>query len=651
MTIRSRILVLAVAAGCGKSTTEAAPSPSPTPLPSPAKAAPKLAGHADVRAVGKTAGGAEVLAVGQPRFQLGNDTSLGGLELRGGVVAAEDSHSVVVWELGAGDVVARVAPGDESPAAPTPSIALSPDGAWLAVGSQKQVRVLKRPFDKVDFTTPCMIGRAFSHDGKLLACHQRVPEIWTVAGKKLVAKAPDDALVRMPRGAQFSADDRALYWVTDHEIVRWEFAGSKAVTTVYKSADEIANVVFAAGADRAFVSTRAPKTYKKLAALVDLATGKATSLPDGLNGAVSRDGSRVAVLAAGEVRVLDAASSKVVWSGKYAAPVQRIAFAGDADVLAYVEGGHVHVVDLASGPRTYDAPSRFAGWIAEGVIATERDGVLEQLNLSTHAWSKADRAALDIKPPAGMPAWVKWLIAAPNGAVGAEAKPAACAPKLRVWTPKGGEKTLKLACSTVAERVDPGWEIGGGRVVGVANTLATLFDPATGKTIAALAVEKPRIAKPKLAHEYAAAALSPAGNALALISRGPQLPAPGTPDVHDAEQGCVVDLSGECWPEYLLAVYALDGTPKQLWQARVDNGSAPELSPQASGAVAFDHAGKRVLVGMTDGAIEIAAASSATGAKVERLHHARITRIVVSPGDGWVLSEDAAGEQRVWKLP
>jgi len=36
--------------------------------------------------------------------------------------------------------------------------------------------------------------------------------------------------------------------------------------------------------------------------------------------------------------------------------------------------------------------------------------------------------------------------------------------------------------------------------------------------------------------------------------------------------------------------------------------------------------------------------------RLEALHHAPITRIDVSPGDGWVFTEDAEGEQRIWRL-
>jgi hypothetical protein len=36
---------------------------------------------------------------------------------------------------------------------------------------------------------------------------------------------------------------------------------------------------------------------------------------------------------------------------------------------------------------------------------------------------------------------------------------------------------------------------------------------------------------------------------------------------------------------------------------------------------------------------------------IEHFHHGPIAKLLVSPGDGWVFSEDAAGQQRLWHLP
>ena len=54
--------------------------------------------------------------------------------------------------------------------------------------------------------------------------------------------------------------------------------------------------------------------------------------------------------------------------------------------------------------------------------------------------------------------------------------------------------------------------------------------------------------------------------------------------------------------------------------------------PSGAGRSRLRHAGKRVLIGMVDGAIEIVSSSTAT--TVKRVHFAKIVRIVVSSGGG-----------------
>jgi hypothetical protein len=639
-TLRRRIVVAfaaaALIASCTKSTSEAVPAAkqsgsatAPTPTTKPAAAS----GHDDVTF------DSDSVQIGAAPMQIGDDTSLGAvaLSLRGNVVVAEDSHSVRTWDLTSGEPTKLIPPIDDDPAALTPRIVLANDGSALAIGSTARVRVVgKRDVDINACTTP----GAFSHDAKLLVCLRSAPEVWNVVDNKLVAKAPDHGL-DMIQAAQFTADDKAVTWANHHEIVRWDFARG-TLASVYKSADDMRSVVFAAGGGYALVATRAGGATKFASVVVDLASGHATLVGESFTGAVSADGSKVVVLARGEVQLVEVASKKLLWSGTVATPVQRIAFASDGDSFAYVESGHIHIFD-GKGIHTYTAPSRFAGWASEGGVAIERAGVLEQLTLASHAWS-----ALGSRPPGdhvdGAPAWATWqavdvAAAPPSGAP--------CATKLRVWTPKGGDKTLAAACSE-----DAGWAIGAGRAVALAKTVATVFDASTGKQLAAVPVDKPRFAKPEWARELVAAALAP--SALALVSRGPQLPAPGNADpredvLHQSDVKCGVDLSGACWNDFVVGVYALGTSVQPTWDLRVSNDRPTELAPQASGAIAFDHAGKRVLVGTTDGAIEIA--SSPTVTTIKRLHFAKILRIVVSPGDGWVFSEDTAGVQRVWKLP
>lgn len=689
MITRSRTAVLVLLASCNSSSaTSAAPSatsaaPSATPTaPSPAApstpgasgsnadpAKPSAAPHADVSALSvKTDTGGDVIGIGQPRMQLADDGSLGGLALRkrAGLAIAEDAGWITLWNLATGEVTRRIEPvPDLDPL--TVTFAVSPDAAWLAIGSNSKTRVFARPFDQIAFTTSCSQARAFSHDSKLFVCHGRLPEVWNLADRKLVAKAPDAALpLRMPKAVQFSTDDRSLYWATDHELVRWDFATTGATTSVHKSRDPIANAVFSEGSNTAFISTRPSGSYKHASVLVDLTSGQTSASASEFTGAISSSGKYLIYGAGTEVRVVDAATSKTVWSARQTSVVQRVAFASDADLAGFVAGKRLDVVDLPAGPRRYDAPSRFAGWLAEGVAAIERDGKLEQLTLADRTWKPADRTALAVKTEA--PAWASWI--APGGTIAAEPSPrhgvaadarssTPCAAKLRVWTPKGGAKTLGMTCAG-AESADPGWEIGGGWAVGVGTKAAIVYDAASGKRIGSLNVERPRVDKPKFAHAFWTMALSPAGNFLALISRGPELPTEGNPDpredaTHIAESrdkvDCVATMSGECRTEYFLTLYALGGMPKQTWQTRLEEKQGPDLRAARPSLVAFDHAGKHVIVGMNDGEIQVMSTSSADTTRVERFHHGPIARLVVSPNDGWVFSEDAAGQQRLWRLP
>ncbi|HEY0991648.1 MAG TPA: hypothetical protein VGD80_31565, partial [Kofleriaceae bacterium] len=548
----------------------------------------------------------------------------------------------------------------------TVTFAISPDAAWLAVGSDKGTRVLARPFDQVSFAPACKEARAFSHDSKLLACHDTLPEIWSVADRKLIAKAPDRALLLMPRAVQFSSDDRSLYWVTEQEIVRWDFASSGATTPVYRSRERIANAVLSEGSNTAFVSTRTAGVSKYTSALVDLASGQTSAPASEYRAAVSASGRQLAYGVGLEVRVIDAASGKTVWSAAQPALVHRVAFANDGDAVGFVEGTRLHVVDLPAGERSHDTPSRFAGWLDEGVAAIERDGELQQLTLADRSWKPADRTGLVINSTA--PAWASWM--AVGGSVAAEPSPrheaspdarssTPCAAKLRVWTAKGGPKTVAMTCAG-PESADPGWEIGGGWVVGVTTRSAVVFDAATGKRAGSVNVERARIDRPRFAHAYWTMALSPAGNFLALVSRGAELPPEGRGDpredaMHAAELrnkiDCVTGLSGECRMEYFVTLFALAGGPRQAWQARLEQKHGAGVRAAQPSAIAFDHAGTRVLVGMSDGEIQVMSTSSAGAPHVERLHHGPIVRMVVSPADGWVFSEDAAGQQRLWRLP
>jgi len=682
--MRTIAVVFAVLASCNSSATSsaapapagaAAPDTSATPArPSavngapPGSTKPNLTSHADVAVVQvKTDDGADVVGVGQPRMQLADASAVGELALRAhaGLAVAEDASWITIWNLVTGEVIRRIEPLAEiNPT--TVTFAISPDAAWLAVGSDSKTRVFTRPFEQVAFTLTCAEVRAFSHASKLFACHGTLPEVWSVADRKLVAKVPDQALLLMPKAVQFSADDRSLYWATDQEIVRWDFASSGAMTPVYKSREKILKVVFSEGSNTAFVSTRAAGSYKYASVLVDLASGQTSASASEFRAAVSATGRRLAYGAGTKVRVIDAATGNVVWSATPPAIVHRVAFANDAETIGFVEGNRLHVVDLSSGPRSYEAPSRFAGWLAEGIAGIERDGKLEQLAMADRTWQPADPAALAIKT--GAPAWASWV--APGGAIAAEPSPrhdapadargaTPCAAKLRVWTPKGGPRTVAMSCAG-PESADPGWDIGGGWVVGVSSKSAIVCDAVSGKRAGSVNVERPRIDKPTFARAYWDMTLSPAGNLLALISRGPELPQQGAPDpredaMHVTESrdktDCVTDLAGECRMEYHLTLYTLTGPPKQAWQTRLEEHQASNVRAARPSVLVFDHGGKHLLIGMSDGEIQVMSTTKSDAKHVEHLHHGPIVRLVPSPGDGWVFSEDAAGEQRIWRLP
>src|SRR5439155_3049441 len=96
-----------------------------------------------------------------------------------------------------------------------------------------------------------------------------------------------------------------------------------------------------------------------------------------------------------------------------------------------------------------------------------------------------------------------------------------CDAKLRVWTTAGGVKTLAMTCAKQDEHPDPGWDIGGGWIVAVSTKVATLFDPKSGKRVAALPLDHAKTDKPQLAPEYWNMALSADGKHLALVWRRP----------------------------------------------------------------------------------------------------------------------------------
>ena len=543
------------------------------------------------------------------------------------------------------------------------SIAVAYDAGRVAIGQIVKVRVLPSPFERSEFDLGCSNARAFSHDGRLLACDSTLPEIWDVAKHSKVAAAPKDA-PKGPSTARFSSDDKSLLWATDHAIVRWDFATTGNVATIYTTPDRIGDVAFSESGS-AFVTQRPEHAYTGgHASIIELASGHQTPLPDTYSGTMSPSGRLVAIIKPTEVDVLEAAGGKLVWKGTVTPPIARIAFGEDDSVLAFTEGHAVRVIELPAGsPRTFDAPSRFAGWLGNGIAAVDRAGKLAALTLATTTWGSADRGAILPARPSAAPAWAQWLAEAPNGVIAAESSKrhdidvrhrdvTECEGKLRVWTASGGTKTLVLACNTKDDATpDPGWEIGGGWVVALTTSVATLYDATTGRHAAALPIDK--AANPKFPSEYWASALAPDGSALALVWRHPHgVGGDGASDpredvMHQAEerdnQDCDHDLWGKCVQDYTVEVWTLgQGAPTRVWREA--------LAVPSSGVLAFDHAGKHLVVGLDNGDLQVWDTTPAHPSHTVSLHHFGITRISVAPGDEWVFSEDRAAEQRLWRL-
>jgi hypothetical protein len=98
---------------------------------------------------------------------------------------------------------------------------------------------------------------------------------------------------------------------------------------------------------------------------------------------------------------------------------------------------------------------------------------------------------------------------------------------------------------------------------------------------------------------------------------------------------------GECKQQYIVTVYSLTGAPAQAWRAPV---------PQPT-SLACDQGGTRLIVGTEEGEVHVFAAAAASDPHIEKFHRGPVVHVVPAPGDHWVFTEDAAAQQRIWKLP
>ena len=592
MTVSRRACLIALLAAAVASTkANAGPGKPVAPAPAPPSQ------HGDVTDRDG------VYRVGEPRFKIA-DEAAGGLVVRAkqGMVVAQQGSRVLVWDAHTGIVVHDLGPVDGDYL----SLAVSYDASSIAVGNSAKVRLWRAPFEKVEVELGCYAAQAFSHGGTLLACSTVQPMIWDVAKRMKVYGPPAGTPKDGARVAHFSADDKSLFWTTAHEVLRWDFATTGTVTSIYKTTDEIGTVVFSERGS-VFLTQRPRHAYKGGHALVvQLASGRTTALPDTYFGALSASGKLAAIEKTTELDVIDAASGAVRWKGAIKPPVSRIAFADDDGAIAFTEQAHVRIVDLPAGkPRVADAPSRFVGWLGDGLAGIDQGGSLAQLKLSDGTWSPADRAAIVPARPKDAPAWATWLADAPGGTMAAEKserhemdikhRELSESPRqLRVWTAAGAVRGRLARSLDVGGRPSgchPGFEIGGGRVIALANKLATVYDAKTGKRVAALPVPAPT--DPKWPATYWTSAVSADGSLLAVLWRC------STPR---ARGGCAPDRRAGM-------------RPRQAWPVRerlhargVSLGAAPSgcgrsgWASSRPGALAIDHAGKHVLLGLATGA-------------------------------------------------
>ena len=679
-----RVWLAIVASACTTNSPNASAAPGATPPPTtrpaqpavpPPAARPATSGGA-IAEVGsapeKTSTGDSVIAIGIPRFQLAAPDGIGPLVVRGrsGLVIAEDARAIAVWDAANGAPLTRIAPTPDATWGDLTSLAVSSDGEWLATGSALHVRLFRRPFDKVAGELACYLPRAYSHDAKLLACSTAGIGIWDVVQHRQIKPPPVGAPKDLVRVVRFAPDDRSLVWVTDRAVLRWDFAGAGAVAPIFQAPSRIEYAAIAESGSVAYVSM----TGKK-AVVVDLATGKAASAPADFGVAISPSGARLALEQSGSFQVTELATGKALWKTKIGSPVTRAAFGETDESLVYVEAGRLRVATVPGQPSAPTPTARFAGWLGNGTAAIERGDVLRSFTLATGAWAAVDRAALTPKPLAGAPAWATWIAdAAGDRSFAAEPSKRhelapdprggePCNPKLRVWTPSGGTKTLAMACtrSPTEGHGDPGWEVGGGWVVGVSATTAAVFDPRTGKRVAALDVPRRKNSHPEFAPAYWQMALAPSGDWLALVwcraelqgATGTQAQDPREDAMHIDEAATNVDcVSGDrgCRLEYFAELWSMKGAPKRVWHARLERSVTTHEPAIPTGVLAFDRADGRLLLGFDDGEIRIVSTAALDAPpRGERLHRAAITALSLDAVSG-VFSADAAGEQRLWTM-
>lgn len=656
----SAIAVALAAMSCARDSPSDPPHAPPviaTPLESPGAAPARV--PEVVVATEKTSTGRDVIAVGSPRMQVTGNLSLKqALRLGAKRLFAVDRDEVKVWELDEGRLIARYSsPWDEQDPV---DLAVSPDGAWMAAGRRDHVFVFRTPFLQPAFWLR-FYPDEFSADSRTLLGFEAssIAEVEVAGGRASTVRFPTPAAAGVPFAA--SRQGPSTYLLGTLGAMRWNPAAQ--VFEMIAKADP--NWHHGKIAERAPIAVVSDGVGLRR---LDLVTGALMPLTEEVVGdfVLSPSGERIALRWNGALRVLETRTGKQVAVIPVKA-AQRLAYSEDENVIAYVEDRQFVIHDLVKGRRSFPEPARFQRWLTRDTALVAHGRTLEQLAVPSRALTAAPATP---PPPAGVPAWATWVTPAADGSVvAAEPSPrssieprrrlveAWCKKDLRLWTAKGGERQLSY---TPVWSLDPCWQIGGGLVLSVSVRKLTVHDPRTGQVIATLDVGQPpgELDNDDVAHEYFAAAVSPDGKHLALWWRRADVWAPEDKDSLVAGPvyigHCPLDFNAECKREYFAEVWSLAGRPRRLWQQRPPSkhviGRTWQMSKLASGPIAFTHDGKYVLFGFDDGDVAIHAVNSAKPVRVESLHRAEITRIEIAPGDGYVFTEDAAGEQRIWPL-